>query len=275
MADVATTLISAGGSLLGSLLGKSKGPRRATAIARDAILAQEKYGINALELIRSGAGQGMTAPKIGSPTAFSNAFDTVSDLLTGKTAQEAEMNRVRLELAKLELAKEQALAKNPANARGPRVMSPSTAAAAAAKDAGWKPGYPEPRHKDDIGSTEGRQEEQMPTQNKSGYSVVNNRFTFGDLYLPGEEVDTSDMILSAPIWVPQLAYNIGYSMGPLVFGPDADDVHPAKEKMILEKRVREAEGTEVPWSSDYGPKPSGWATWSNAEKIAYLHQIGK
>lgn len=50
--------------------------------------------------------------------------------------------------------------------------------------------------------------------NTPGANVVQNDWTFGPLYLPGAEPPEADeMIVTAPLWVPQLTRNIGEHVG--------------------------------------------------------------
>lgn len=103
------SLIAAGGSILGGILSKPKGGestyRKTLEASRGAMDAQNQYGINALELIRSGAGAGGGAgsPRVGSVAAMTQGFDQIANVLSGQEAQQREANKVQLELAKLEL----------------------------------------------------------------------------------------------------------------------------------------------------------------------------
>lgn len=109
MEPLTAGLLSGGASILSGIFGKPKGGesthKKTMEAARGAIDAQNKYGINALELIRSGAGAGGggSSPRVGSVAAMTQGFDQIANVLSGREAQEREAANVQLELDKIEL----------------------------------------------------------------------------------------------------------------------------------------------------------------------------
>lgn len=125
------SLIAGGASIIGGLLGKPKrvsGVQSTMEAAQGAMLAQEKYGINALELIRSGSAGASSGsqPRVGSIAAMTDGFDKISDVLSGRTAQDAEARQVQNELAKIELERARAEV-DKLGAKVPRAISPGLA----------------------------------------------------------------------------------------------------------------------------------------------------
>lgn len=105
---VSAALIKVGGSLLGGLFGpkpeKRIDPRQATLLsAQGAMEAQEQYGINALELIRGGAGMGTmeAQPRVGTQAMFGQVFDEIADLVSGKDAQDEKLRQLEIERAEI------------------------------------------------------------------------------------------------------------------------------------------------------------------------------
>lgn len=93
---------------LGASLFKGSSPSPGDNIvsaAKGAMRAQRDLGINALEFIRGGTGntgwQG--GPRIGSNAMFSNSFDQISDILTGRQAKEDARQDVEDELRRIAL----------------------------------------------------------------------------------------------------------------------------------------------------------------------------
>lgn len=99
------SVIGAVGGLFGSKGGRPKDKYgNVMHTARGAIDAQKKFGINALELIRGGAGSGPgTQPRVGTSQAIQQTFDAMDDLLTGRSAREEQRQKVQDELAQVEL----------------------------------------------------------------------------------------------------------------------------------------------------------------------------
>jgi hypothetical protein len=103
VSELLTSLIGLGSSLF---KGSSPSPGdRAVSLAKGAMNAQRQTGINALELIRGGAGMSTwdNAPRIGSSAMFQNSFDQISDILTGRQAREDARDEVEDELRRIAL----------------------------------------------------------------------------------------------------------------------------------------------------------------------------
>lgn len=137
------SLLGAIAGIAGAILSKPKrvsGVQSTMEAARGAMLAQETYGINALELIRAGSAgtSSGSQPRVGSVAALTNSFDQIADVLTGKEARqeardevEDELRRIQLDTAKANLSilgkktSPGGQAATVVKSKGPRVGSPA------------------------------------------------------------------------------------------------------------------------------------------------------
>lgn len=119
-----SSLLAVGRAASSLFKGSSPSPGdQALSLAKGAMSAQQRLGINALELIRGGAGAGnwQSGPRVGSSATFADSYDQLSDILTGRQAKKDAREEVEDELRRIQLDQ----AKGALSARGPRVGSGS------------------------------------------------------------------------------------------------------------------------------------------------------
>lgn len=244
-------LISTGGSLLGGLFGGSsddgarENRKQTLKLIRekgDAVReGAERSGFNPLTYLGATAGTSVSGGGGGSgpgPLAsIGAALQTYGNAVLENAISEQQQERAHQSaIAQLDhIAKQQADAGGASRVvtqtLGGRMSLPAAKATAPAGSE-FSGGVIDRRR--DVEATD--------IQNTPGANVIENDWTAGPVYLPGSEPpETEDMLLSAPVIVPQLVHNWGARWD---LGGEVERIQKAR---------REREGSQEFWKNYRGP----------------------
>lgn len=253
------SLILGGAKLLGGLFGK-KAPTPSDNIvsqARGARKAAELYGFSPLTMLQygqpGGAMGGGGTPPLASAQLMLEGLSDVTDVLTGKTAQDAAERRFNLDRAKLQLeqARSGVVTYVPPNAAksmggtttvGERPVSVGTPAVSSPTA---------PLSAGDNWLTPGRETKISPTENLPLIMEVENAATGGPINVlgsDGEVLGLSELAALGIQAIPQMANNwlgpdskAGQYFGRIGAGVENAIVGPTKDKATDEARFRALE----------------------------------
>lgn len=211
-------LLSAGVGIASGIKGLfAKKPKERT--PRDGILSQaqgareaaDKYGFNPLTLLQAGAGHGFSqapasTPPLASVAAIQDGLRGVDDILSGDQARRRQADQAELDLAKIRVDE----AKRGVGLGQPRFTSGGSFTGNRAVTVA----QPTIRKADPpMGRGQGKQLDSLrdvdvaDTPNIPGFYQVENDWTGGPIYLPGEslEGDIDNLAIGAIVGIPQIA----------------------------------------------------------------------
>lgn len=222
---VGGTVLDLGSSLLSGIFGSSsrkKAEARAHVANQNRFVylreAAEKGGFNPLTALMSGYGSqgggGYSTPPLASSTALQGAMASVSDLLTGRTAQRMAEDKKRAELLELEVNALKAgsqFMQDPATFRA-RATSPGQGASGSVGGGrgGFNGPIPSGRAATMAAVASDREQQDMPVSSGPGLTVIQNDLLGPEgLVVPGADGEPwgVDEVATAVIaGIPQLMH---------------------------------------------------------------------